>query len=79
MTLAEKSLYCILKQFKRTKQQLKKNTNTHDIELLIELLRSYPCIWNLKLNVHKDTLKRKLVWNKIKESLVGNFVGNHLM
>lgn len=28
-----------------------------DHELLIELLRQYQCIWNIKLNVHKDQPK----------------------
>ena len=54
-------------------------TNTLDVELLIELVRCYPCIWNVKLNVLKDTLKRKLAWNKIKELLGGNFGGNDFL
>ena len=61
----------------REQQEPPKKKNTFDIELLIELERSYPCIWNVKLSVHKDNLKRKLAWNEIKESLVENIGGNH--
>ena len=45
----------ILNNLREQQQQPKKKT---DIELLIELVRSYPCIWNLKIDVHKDTLQR---------------------
>ena len=34
-------------------------------EIFIELVRSYPCIWNTKLNVYRDHLKMKTSWGII--------------
>ena len=57
------------------KKPVEKKISHIDNEMLIELVRSYPCIWNVKLNVHKDALKKDMAWNKIKESHGGNFAG----
>ena len=32
-------------------------------------MRRY-CIWNVRLNIHKDALKRKFAWNKINDHFV---------
>ena len=48
----------ILNSLREQQQRPKKKTNTLDIGLLIELVRSYSCIWNVKLNIHKNNLKR---------------------
>ena len=31
-------------------------------EIFIELVRQYPCIWNVKRNVYKDQTKKKIAW-----------------
>ena len=53
-------------------QQLDDNLNP---ELFIELVRQYPCIWNVRLNVYRDQSKKKVAWDEIKNVLDGNFTG----
>ena len=53
-------------------QQLDDNLNP---ELFIELVRQYPCIWNVRLNVYRDQSKKKGAWDEIKNVLDGNFTG----
>ena len=45
-------------------QQLDDNLNS---ELFIELVRQYPCIWNVRLNVYRDQSKKKVAWDENKE------------
>ena len=35
-----------------------------DTEIFIEIVRQYPCIWNNKLNVYRDQVKKKVAWGK---------------
>ena len=44
-------------------------------EIFIELVRQYPCIWNVKLNVYKDNTKKKIAWAQIKDILGGFHTG----
>ncbi|XP_057292354.1 uncharacterized protein LOC130615750 [Hydractinia symbiolongicarpus] len=44
-----------------------------DPEVLIELVRQYPCLWNTKLNVYRDQIKKKKAWEIISASLNGAF------
>ena len=47
-----------------------------DIELLIDLVRQFPVIWNTKLNVFKDFNKKKNAWKSICNSLDNKYSGN---
>ena len=46
-------------------------TSSFSPETFIELVRQYPCIWNVKLNVYKDQTKKKIAWTHIKDILGG--------
>ena len=48
-------------------------------EIFIELVRSYPCIWNAKLNVYRDTGKKKTAWGFINDALGGNFTSKKFL
>ena len=43
----------ILNSLREPRQQPKKKKNTFDIELLIELVRRYTCIWKVKLSIQR--------------------------
>ena len=51
------------------------NQTTFDSEMFIDLVKSYPCLWNVTLNVHKDINKRKTAWNQITEVFGGKYSG----
>ena len=36
-----------------------------DKEALIELVRAYPCIWDIRSHMYKDQQKKKLAWQDI--------------
>ena len=40
-----------------------------DIELLVDLVRQFPVIWNTPLNGFKDYNNKKVTWNNISTSL----------
>ena len=57
-----------LKSIKNT-QQTSTTTTTAldsnlDVEIFIDLVRSFPCLWNIKLSAHKDLMKRKNAWEQ---------------
>ena len=72
----------------RDKSQLKSIKNAHktstttttsdsnlDVEIFIDIVRSFPCLWNIKLSAHKDLMKRKNGWEQISAALDGKFSG----
>ena len=62
----------ILNRSREQQQQPKKKTNTLDIDLLMELVRNYPCIWNVKLREQSflvPSTKAKGMFEKLKKFL----------
>lgn len=40
-----------------------------DCELLVDLVRSFPILWNTKLKGYKETNKKKSAWNVVASQL----------
>ena len=40
-----------------------------DTEMLIETVRSFPCLWNMSLREYKDNRVKENAWKKISEKL----------
>jgi len=38
-------------------------------EIFIELVRSFPCIWDMRSSLYKDSTKKKLAWHQIYKAL----------
>ena len=46
-----------------------------DKEVLIDMVRSYPCIWDMRSQTSKDGNKKKLAWHQIYMALQQNHEG----
>ena len=47
-----------------------------DNEMLIEVVRSFPCLWNMSLREYKDGRIKENAWCKVAEKLGGTSVDN---
>lgn len=49
-------------------EKMTDNKENIDRELLIECVRQYPVLWNLKHPNHKDNTKKKIIWQMIQKA-----------
>ena len=56
-------------------KQNKTQSNEFDPEVLIGMIKNFPCLWNVNLNSHKDIIKRQNAWQQISNAFDGAFTG----
>ena len=64
-----------IKNAQKTSTTTTTSDSNLDVEIFIDLVRSFPCLWNIKLSAHKDLMKRKNAWEQISAALEWEIFG----
>ena len=48
-------------------ETIKLNKKDYDVDIFINEMREYPCIWNTSLRSYHDQIIRKNVWDELRK------------